>query len=190
MDGHNTVGLARDVGEVIKVEGHNDISVAGDGCGENVPVLRVTREALEADIEAHHLGLGERLLHCVEATRCTLFVQTDLVDQGAVGLIKDRLAPESLEQAVLGEGQQEAGEVVGDEDAGVEDGPTTHLVVTTLSSSPVPVCANSESPAALRAAAPSMYRCSDARLIRRCVPGCSNSSRPSRHSFTTVGRLT
>ena len=169
---------------------HDDVGVAGDGCGEDVPVLGVALEALEVGVEAHDLGLRERVLHGVEASSGTLLLETDLGGEGAVGLLEDRLAPAGLEQAALGAGQQEAGEVVGDEDAGVEDCPTTHRVVTTWSSSLVPVRANSASPAALRAADASMNCCTDARLIRRCVPGFSNSRAPSWHSLTTVGRLT
>ena len=172
-------GLASVIGKVAEVEGQNDVGIAGEGRSENVAVLGVTPEALDEYLEAHNLGLRNACCMAVRVrrrrarslSRPIFVVRARSVSSGIVPLQRgSRRVP-------IGESQQQAGEVVGNEDAGVEHR-TAIRVDTIWSSSSVPVCANSASPAALREPRCSMNRLIDSRLIRRCA--ASNSKMPSR----------
>ena len=66
--------------------------------------------------------------HGIEATASQVRAQTQLLDQRAFGLIKDRFRPLRLVQAMLGQRQQQARQPLGNEDASIEESKLAHRV--------------------------------------------------------------
>jgi hypothetical protein len=103
--------------------------VSLDRCGENVPVVGVGQvDDLDERLVVHDQHIPDRLVHQFPGA-----VQLDRVQVGTIalevakGLVEDPVRPLRLDEASLGDADQQVAQTAGTEDIGVVDDDERHV---------------------------------------------------------------
>jgi hypothetical protein len=165
---------ARLLGEVPDVGGHQRLRPGGDGGRKYVSVLRMAAELRLQDLESVNGRFGKGVAHGGYPTASAFTWYAELLGERPPRLGEDPFGPPGFEEPLFGEGEEEAGELLRDQNAGVQQDERRHLVVTNSSgTSGSRVSAKVSRPARRRSALDAMNLSRADRETRRCTPGCS-----------------
>ncbi len=113
-------GLGR---EVLEVEGDDGMGSAGDGCGQDVSVVRIGQIQPDADcFPAANAGVLEGVRHHLDSVVHARLAEVGADEQdGVLDLAEDPIAPQRPVERCFGQPQQRVAQRRGNQDAGVQD---------------------------------------------------------------------